>query len=305
MIGELLKNGRDKYRFIENCRILFDFWEKHLDRPHLILRVLRENAKYTKLFQQSIISGGSYSIDLKQVHPSVSDNTTSYTLTLTNKVRPSSLLLGVDNSKSDMKSVSSCGTPTGSVYGKNDLSDILIGGGSSDCSETFDMQVNDEIFNKKFKSRLSVGGPDTKEREELIGFFMFNTISDEARKQIWKTKISNNLGISSDLFETLKARLREDGVKKSIEKVICDDLNRSLPEYKEYPAGLEMYDSVKTLLSIWHLYRPDFGYVQGMSYIMVMLFYYYDEFECFVLFCNLILTRPIFSSCYSFDLLYV
>ena len=79
-------------------------------------------------------------------------------------------------------------------------------------------------------------------------------------------------------------------------------MKRTLPNYKNYPIGEQMYLSIEALLQMFYIYRPDIGYIQGMSFLIVMLFYYYEEIECFVLFCNLILTKKLLHSCYTFDM---
>ena len=66
--------------------------------------------------------------------------------------------------------------------------------------------------------------------------------------------------------------------------------------------GESMYQKLHHLLSLFQLYRPDIGYVQGMSFLIVMLYYFYDEFETFVVFCNLIITKPLIFACYDFNI---
>ncbi len=257
--------------------------------------------KHMKVTPQSAYLNGFYSLDLRK---SQAAGETICSYSLTTKLKPGLLAAETNTSDAGLKSVSSFEGNIETVFGKNDLADLLFGA-AGESGENFDLPVSDELFNLRIKQFIEVGSPDVTDRDTLLHFFRVNTISDEVRKQLWKMKISNQLGITSELFEILKQRLKEDGLKKSVDKLIVDDLNRTLPEYKKHAAGLAMFESVRQLLSLWHIYRPDFGYIQGMSYLMVMLFYYYEEFECFVLFSNLLLTREVFSNCYSFNLSYV
>ena len=50
------------------------------------------------------------------------------------------------------------------------------------------------------------------------------------------------------------------------------------------------------------LYRPDLGYVQGMSYVAgtILMHMHADEFETFRCFCNL-MNRDLLFDFYSFD----
>ena len=257
--------------------------------------------KHMKVTPQTALLNGFYSLDLKK---SQANGEATYCYCLTTKIKPGLFAPETSTSDAGLKSVGSLDGSIDTVFGKSDLADLLFGA-AGEAGENFDLPISDDLFNLRIKQFIGVGGPDSTDRDTLLHFFRVNTISDEVRKHVWKIKISNALGITSELFEILKQRLKEDGLKKSVDKLILDDLNRTLPEYKEHAAGLAMFESVRQLLSLWHIYRPDFGYIQGMSYLMVMLFYYYEEFECFVLFSNLILTREVFSNCYSFSLSYV
>ena len=166
----------------------------------------------------------------------------------------------------------------------------------------YDMKTNDQLYRTKFKHIITNSDEDFPERESLFSFFQKYTISDEERKTLWKTRIGNSLRIDRELFESLKLRLKSDGIRPQFAKLIVDDLNRTLSNYKNYSVGQYMYDSVQELLSLFQIYRPDIGYIQGMSFLIVMLYYYYEEFECFALFCNLILTKKMTFKCYNFEI---
>lgn len=169
-------------------------------------------------------------------------------------------------------------------------------------SSNFDMKVNDELFRAKYKQMLYTCEEDFPERASLFEFFRKYTVSDNERKEIWRIRIGNSLRITREQYVSLKGRRKAGEVNKATNKLIVDDLNRTLPNYKEVPVGEQMYSAVQELLALWHLYRPDIGYVQGMSFLMVMLYYYYEDFQCFVLFSNLVLTKPLLFACYNFDM---
>lgn len=55
------------------------------------------------------------------------------------------------------------------------------------------------------------------------------------------------------------------------------------------------------VLQAFTMYRPDIGYVQGMSYVAALLFLHMkDEFMTFVTFCTLMTKYPILPF-YNFD----
>lgn len=169
-------------------------------------------------------------------------------------------------------------------------------------SSNFDMKINDELFRSKYSHMINTSEEDFPERASLFDFFKKFTVSDNERKRIWRVRIGNSLRITRELYASLKGRRKAGELGKATNKLIVDDLNRTLPNYKDFPVGEQMYAAVQELLGLWHLYRPEIGYVQGMSFLMVMLYYYFEEFECFTLFANLILTKPLLFACYNFDM---
>lgn len=177
----------------------------------------------------------------------------------------------------------------------------LVFGNSMD-SKIFDLPVNDKLYKSKYKHLVKDCNESFPERESLFQFFKSYTISDEERKQLWRIRIGNSLNITKELYNGLCLRLELEGIKKQYQKLIGDDLFRTLPNYGSTKAGESMYQKLHHILSVFQLYRPDIGYVQGMSFLVVMLYYFYDEFETFSIFSNLILTKPLISACYDFDL---
>ena len=57
---------------------------------------------------------------------------------------------------------------------------------------------------------------------------------------------------------------------------------------------------LKKLLELFEIYRPDIGYVQGMSYFGWMFLIKMNPVNSFIAFSNVILTDPFVSSLYSF-----
>ncbi len=88
---------------------------------------------------------------------------------------------------------------------------------------------------------------------------------------------------------------------KKNDSQIQKDLDRTIPHHYEAERSSEMFVILRRVLRLFCIYRPDIGYVQGMDYLAKTLFYYFDEFQLFVMFCNLIITKPFVRSCYTFD----
>ena len=62
-----------------------------------------------------------------------------------------------------------------------------------------------------------------------------------------------------------------------------------------------MFVTIKRVLRLFVLYRPDIGYIQGMDHIAITLYYYFDEYQVFMLFSNLIVTNEVLWNFYNFD----
>lgn len=61
-----------------------------------------------------------------------------------------------------------------------------------------------------------------------------------------------------------------------------------------FQEGMKYHDSLFKILRAFAMYRPDIGYVQGMSYIAaIVLLYIQDEYKAFMNFSNLMLKYPI------------
>lgn len=181
------------------------------------------------------------------------------------------------------------------------ISANLVFGGSMD-SKVFDLPINDKLYKSKYKHLVIDNNESFPERETLFYFFRHYTISDEERKQLWRIRIGNSLGITRELYDSLCLRLEIEGIKKQYHKLIGDDLFRTLPNYGNSRVGDSMYQKLHHILSLFQLYRPEIGYVQGMSFLVVMIYYFYDEYETFSIFTNLIITKPLVFACYDFDI---
>jgi hypothetical protein len=81
--------------------------------------------------------------------------------------------------------------------------------------------------------------------------------------------------------------------EKSLQ-LIEQDIKRTFPQLNLFQAGMPQHDNLHRLLRAFAMYRPDIGYVQGMSYIAAMvLLYLQDPNDSFVSFSNLMLKYPI------------
>uniref|UniRef100_A0A0B6ZTS7 Rab-GAP TBC domain-containing protein n=2 Tax=Arion vulgaris TaxID=1028688 RepID=A0A0B6ZTS7_9EUPU len=136
------------------------------------------------------------------------------------------------------------------------------------------------------------------------------------RGRVWQLAIGNDLNITHALYNICHERaeerikfVQEEGVvlghtssegaagqhepsnKESSVKVIKLDVSRTFPHLCIFQKGGPFYDLLHNLLGAYACYRPDVGYVQGMSFIAAILLLNMDVADAFVCFANL-LNRP-------------
>lgn len=316
LIFELRREGTDKVKWIRDARTVFSFWagNGYVCNEWLVIKVIRDSLKWARV---TGISTGQWPNGGKEISCiKVPSSPNRIVLTITAH-QPKLLLLPgsqpsgqnlstPSHSSSAGQSITCSDTSLYTTLYKHEYATICFGSTAGDSGGSMhDMPINDVYYNAEIRPLLAVGMANESYRAKIIEFFSRYTVSDDVRKSLWKTKIANSLQISLETFENIKQRLGVEGLSKKVDKLIVDDLLRTLPDCRSSNAGQSMYESVRTLLRMWHIYRPDIGYIQGMSYVMCMFFYYFSEFECFVLFSNLVLTREIIHRVYTFDLAYV
>ena len=74
---------------------------------------------------------------------------------------------------------------------------------------------------------------------------------------------------------------------------IDTDLARTFPQLAFFQEECAMHEQLRTILFTFAFYRPDVGYVQGMSYLAAYLLLYMPPYKTFVCFANL-LASPFF-----------
>ena len=87
--------------------------------------------------------------------------------------------------------------------------------------------------------------------------------------------------------------------KEQTMRLLDQDLPRTFPQYAFFHAHEGGDDNLRIVLETFVCYRPDVGYVQGMSYLASMLLLFvHDPFDCFTCFANL-LSHHFFYDFYS------
>lgn len=132
------------------------------------------------------------------------------------------------------------------------------------------------------------------------------------RGKVWSLAIGNELNITSDLYEIFLSRAKErwrsfretgseleadvdNGAsvadRESSLDLIRLDISRTFPSLFIFQKGGPYHDLLHSVLGAYTCYRPDVGYVQGMSFIAAVLILNLDEADAFIAFANL-LNKP-------------
>lgn len=94
-------------------------------------------------------------------------------------------------------------------------------------------------------------------------------VPPKLRENVWELAIGNPLKITRQLYGMLKKKRAEgEIVEKDLIKV---DLARTFPALQFFREGGPLYQPFKEVLECYSRFRPDVGYVQGMSYIVAVL----------------------------------
>ncbi|XP_036384567.1 TBC1 domain family member 12 isoform X1 [Megalops cyprinoides] len=131
------------------------------------------------------------------------------------------------------------------------------------------------------------------------------------RGKVWSLAIGNELNITHELYEIFLSRAKErwrslsetsseteaedSGAsladRESSLDLIKLDISRTFPSLFIFQKGGPYHDLLHSVLGAYTCYRPDVGYVQGMSFIAAVLILNLEEADAFIAFANL-LNKP-------------
>ncbi|CAN7999201.1 unnamed protein product [Ixodes pacificus] len=125
-------------------------------------------------------------------------------------------------------------------------------------------------------------------------------IPPSVRGHVWKLAVGNELNITSELYEICALRSRQvtraddpdlADTRENSAHLIRLDVSRTFPQLGIFQESGPYFDVLHCLLGAYVVYRPDVGYVQGMSFLAAMLLLNLDVADAFICFANL-LNRP-------------
>ncbi|XP_064199673.1 TBC1 domain family member 14 isoform X2 [Anguilla rostrata] len=136
-------------------------------------------------------------------------------------------------------------------------------------------------------------------------------VPPSVRGKVWSLAIGNELNITHELYSICLSRAREKwkamptsssdtesedaglslADKEASLELIKLDISRTFPNLCIFQKGGPYHDMLHSILGAYTCYRPDVGYVQGMSFIAAVFILNLDTADAFIAFTNL-LNKP-------------
>jgi hypothetical protein len=156
----------------------------------------------------------------------------------------------------------------------------------------------------------------SKTKPSEIGEITLAGVPSSLRSKVWPRAIGNQLQITRQLYDIFKTHAKnartahEKGDSNAYVSheasisVLYKDLPRTFAELGFFHNGGPLEQPLREVLESYIFFRPDVGYVQGMSFIAAMLLLYVEPFEAFVCFSNM-MNSAHFLPFYSMDLQHI
>ena len=149
---------------------------------------------------------------------------------------------------------------------------------------------------------------DEKKNNGILREFCLKGVPPSLRGIVWPLMIGNKLRISKESFEMLCKKSKEELLKMKEEKnkvetvnLIPVDIGRTFPQLGFFQEGGPSHEQLHNILHAFVCFRPNVGYIQGMSFIAAHLLLQMDPDFAFCCMVNL-LDESIFYSFYTFNM---
>ncbi|GMF36413.1 unnamed protein product [Phytophthora fragariaefolia] len=136
-------------------------------------------------------------------------------------------------------------------------------------------------------------------------------IPPSIRARVWPMAIGNKLKVTPEMFKIYRRRAAAykkdraakeknddvDGGREHTLALIDTDLPRTFPSLKLFDSSGPYYAFLLEVLETYACYRPDLGYIQGMSYLAAMLCLHMpqDRYLAFQCLANLMVNEHLFT----------
>mmetsp|Transcript_37366 Transcript_37366/g.81200 ORF Transcript_37366/g.81200 Transcript_37366/m.81200 type:complete len:426 (-) Transcript_37366:118-1395(-) len=172
------------------------------------------------------------------------------------------------------------------------------------------LQEHTVVWKKSLLPYMTPGAPPTSRMQR----YWRQGLPPAIRESVWPVAIGNVLRITPELFEihkeqALEARRAAADAHANVMVTLSDqhqrakvsekrhekstalipfDLPRTFPTLAFFREGGPLHDDCMRILEAYTFFRPDIGYVQGMTYLAAVLLLYVPPYQAFVALCNLL-----------------
>lgn len=119
------------------------------------------------------------------------------------------------------------------------------------------------------------------------------------RGRVWKLAIVNQLNVTPHLYNLCLDRAMSHPTNECLSAIKLD-VSRTFPTLCVFQEGGPLAKSLQGVLAAYAVYRPDVGYVQGMSFLGAVLSLNMEPVDVFTCFANL-LNRPCHRAAFTLD----
>eukprot|EP01091_Cochliopodium_minus_P000475 TRINITY_DN1043_c1_g1_i1.p1 TRINITY_DN1043_c1_g1~~TRINITY_DN1043_c1_g1_i1.p1 ORF type:complete len:394 (-),score=122.33 TRINITY_DN1043_c1_g1_i1:99-1280(-) len=154
---------------------------------------------------------------------------------------------------------------------------------------------------------------ENKKQSSLFRELIWKGIPPTLRGKAWPLLVGNQLKLTKELYQIHCKRAQETSEKKQMEKkegeinhedtvnLIPVDIGRTFPQLGFFQEGGPSHDQLKFVLQAYVCFRPDIGYVQGMSFIAAHLLLQMTPEKSFICMANM-LSQNIFNAFFTFNM---
>ena len=140
---------------------------------------------------------------------------------------------------------------------------------------------------------------ESKKKSGRVKELCWKGVPSSVREKVWPLLVGNKLRISKELFKIHSQRAIEARNKKEAEhsgedidhedtlNLIPVDIGRTFPHLGFFQEGGPSHEDLKNILEAYVCYRPDIGYVQGMSFVAATLLLQMDPYNVTISYLNI------------------
>ncbi|XP_074103810.1 TBC1 domain family member 12 [Cotesia typhae] len=110
-------------------------------------------------------------------------------------------------------------------------------------------------------------------------------IPSAVRGRIWRLAVDNNLNLTAETYANCLKQFNTANHAESAS--IKLDITRTFPSLQIFQKNGPLFESLYNLLGAYCIFKPEIGYVQGMSFIGAMLILNMDTPDAFICLANL------------------